>query len=333
MNIHITNLHNLGGTATLAQNDVVRVARELGYREMPIERRSFYEDYWNMISHHQDGAIASLYFDDVVIFQYPSWNGTDYDKTFVQKLKAYAGVKLIVFVHDFQQMMFNSEPHIMRVEVEILNQADVLIFPTEKMYQHLLQNGLNPSIPVFFQKIWEMPGYAEYTGHENLKRICFTGNFTRFPFLQEYYGKTVLEYYDGEQPKRKDDACFRYMGYRTPMELLEELAKGGFGLVWCDKTYFEQYYSMNQPHKLGFCLAAGIPVIARRGCAHEKFIEENHLGYIVDSLEEMDVLVQQTDEETYQWMIKQVHKIQRISLKGLYTKKLLIDAVIKAMEK
>ena len=60
MNIHITNIHNIGGTAPLAQEGAMQVAKQLGFREMGILRRNFYEDYWNTISHQQDGIIAPL---------------------------------------------------------------------------------------------------------------------------------------------------------------------------------------------------------------------------------------------------------------------------------
>lgn len=89
MNIHITNIHNIGGTAPLAQEGAMQVAKQLGFREMGILRRNFYEDYWNTISHQQDGIIAPLYFNDIVIFQYPSWNGPDFDRAFVNKIKMY----------------------------------------------------------------------------------------------------------------------------------------------------------------------------------------------------------------------------------------------------
>ena len=69
---------------------------------------------------------------------------------------------------------------------------------------------------------------------------------------------------------------------------MHELSKGGFGLVWSDDEYFDRYYSMNQPYKLGTNLAAGIPVIVKRGCVHEKFVERNGLGYAVDTLDEAD---------------------------------------------
>lgn len=332
MNIHITNLHNMGGTATLAQDGVAQVAKELGYKEMPIERRSFYDDYWNMISHHLDGTIASLYFDDIVIFQYPSWNGPDYDRKFVDKVRMYHGTKLIIFVQDLQKLLFNSDEHILMTEIATLNMADLLILPTKKMYQYMLQHGLRKDMPILFQKIWEAPGFPQYTEHMNLKRFCFTGNYERFPFLKDYYGVTPIEQFDGQKPEREDDAHFQWKGFLQHDKMLRELSRGGYGLVWSDREYFDNYYSLNQPHKLGFNLAAGIPVIIRAGCENADFVKQHDLGYAVESLEEADILVQQTSDETYMKMINNIKKIQVMLLKGMYTKKVLLDSVIQVME-
>lgn len=333
MNIHITNLHNLGGTATLAMDGVVQVAEELGFIEMGIQRRDFKKDYWNEISHHLDGVIASLYHGDVVFFQYPSWNGPDYDKSFVNKIKLYNNVKLVIFVHDLQKLMFNSDQSILDMEIDTLNKADVLILPSAKMHQYMLENGLREDIRVLYQKIWEVPGFPCFNEHHNLRKMLFTGNWHRFPFLENYYGKTVIEQFDYQKPPRNDDESFKWKNGLKPMQLMRELSKGGYGLVWCEKEYLDRYYSMNQPHKLGFTLASGIPVIIRNGCVHSDFIKGNGLGYVVDSLEEADELVQKTSDEEYARMIKNIAPYQYMLLNGIYTKKLLMDALICVLEK
>lgn len=332
MSIHITNLYNLGGTATLAQAGVLTVARSLGFKEIGLQMRMFCEDYWNSISHHIDGEIAKLYYGDIVIFQYPSWNGPDYDRVFVDKVKSYSGTRLIIFVHDMQKLMFNSEQHILECEIEILNKADLLILPSLKMHNYLLGNGLDGNLPVVYQKIWEMPGFPCFTQHENQRKFIFTGNYERFPFLSEYNGKTLLEQYDGHEPQRKNDSHFEWKGFYEPVKLMQQIAKGGFGLVWCDDEYLQRYYSLNQPHKLGFNLASGIPVIIKNGCVHSSFIRDNGLGFVADTIEEADDLVQKTSAEEYRNMVSNVAKYQYLLLKGFYTRKLLIDSVIKVME-
>ena len=90
---------------------------------------------------------------------------------------------------------------------------------------------------------------------------------------------------------------------------------------------------MNQPHKLGFNLSAGIPIIIRKDGVHSEWVKENGLGYVVESLEEADELIQNTSDETYAGMVANVARIQPLLLNGMYTKKLLTEAVIKVMER
>ena len=333
MNIHITNLHNIGGTATLAMDGVVQVAKKLDFTEMGVMKRQFYEDYWNTISHHLDGTIASLYHEDIVFFQYPTWNGPDYDKVFVDKIKLYNDVRLVIFVHDLQKLMFDSEQSILDMEISILNKADVLILPSVKMHEYMINNGLRDDIQVLYQKIWEVPGFPCFREHQNLKKMLFTGNWNRFPFLESYHGKTIVEHFDYQKPPRDDDSSFTWRNGFKPIQLMREMSKGGYGLVWCDKEYLERYYSMNQPHKLGFTLASGIPVIVRNGCVHSDFVREKGLGYVVDSLEEADNLVQNTSDEGYAKMISNIAPYQYMLLNGVYTKKLLMDTLICVLEK
>lgn len=74
-------------------------------------------------------------------------------------------------------------------------------------------------------------------------------------------------------------------------------------------------------------------MVLRKGSVHTDFINENGLGYVVESLEEADELVQNTSDEKYQQMIQNVAKFQPLLLNGVYTQRLLLDAVIQVMEK
>ena len=168
--------------------------------------------------------------------------------------------------------------------------------------------------------------------HRNLKRFLFSGNYNRFPFLKEYEGETIINQYDLQKPDRENDESFQWKGFYEPHKLMAEIAQGGFGLVWCDEEYFERYYSWNQPHKLGFNLSAGIPVVVRNGSVHTDFIKNNGLGYVVDTLEEADQFVKNTTEEKYQEMVRNVAVFQPLLLNGRYTQKLLLDAVIQVLE-
>lgn len=251
MKTHITTLNNMAGTASLAHRRVLKVAQSIGCHEMGLSFYPLKPDYAKEIDKRLDGIIAPLNYGDIVIFQYPSWIGVNYDESFVNKIKSYRDTKLIIFVQDIQKLMFDSEQVILDMEIRTLNKADLLILPSKKMHRYLKENGLS---------------------------------------------------------------------------------KGGFGLVWSDDEYFDRYYSMNQPYKLGTNLAAGIPVIVKRGCVHEKFVERNGLGYAVDTLDEADKLVQSITDAEYIKLYHNVKNIQKLILDGAYTRKTLQDAIIEVLE-
>lgn len=331
MNIHITKLNNLGGTATIAQDRVARIAHDLGYKEMGISYYHLQPDFIKEIGSRLDGIIASLYYGDVVIFQYPSWIGPNYDSCFAGKIKSYANTKLIIFVQDLQYLMFGSEKLILDWEVDTLNKADVLILPSPAIYDFLRENGLKQK-EVVYQTIWDMPSETCFLEHSCKKQFLFTGNFQRFPFLKDYHGKTPIVHFDYSRPGRQEDASYEWKGYLESEKLMHELSKGGFGLVWSDEEYFQRYYSINQPYKLGVNLAAGIPVIIRKGSVHEEFIVKNGIGFAAASLEEADEMIQSISEEAYRKLYDNVRNIQTLLLNGAYTRKALQDAVIKAQE-
>ena len=260
-----------------------------------------------------------------------SWIGVNYDESFVNKIKSYRDTKLIIFVQDIQKLMFDSEQAILDMEIRTLNKADLLILPSKKMHRYLKENGLDEK-PVIYQTIWDMPSDICFVDHAVTRCFHFAGNYNRFPFLAEYHGKTPIYQYDANKPDRENDDSFCWRGYFEQEKLMHELSKGGFGLVWSDDEYFDRYYSMNQPYKLGTNLAAGIPVIVKRGCVHDKFVERNGLGYAVDTLDEADKLVQSITDAEYIKLYHNVKNIQKLILDGAYTRKTLQDAIIEVLE-
>lgn len=319
------------GTPYAVAAGQTKVAQSIGCHEMGLSFYPLKPDYAKEIDKRLDGIIAPLNYGDIVIFQYPSWIGVNYDESFVNKIKSYRDTKLIIFVQDIQKLMFDSEQAILDMEIKTLNKADLLILPSKKMHRYLKENGLDEK-PVIYQTIWDMPSDICFVDHAVTRCFHFAGNYNRFPFLAEYHGKTPIYQYDANKPDRENDDSFCWRGYLEQEKLMHELSKGGFGLVWSDDEYFDRYYSMNQPYKLGTNLAAGIPVIVKRGCVHDKFVERNGLGYAVDTLDEADKLVQSITDAEYIKLYHNVKNIQKLILDGAYTRKTLQDAIIEVLE-
>ena len=109
----------------------------------------------------------------------------------------------------------------------------------------------------------------------------------------------------------------------------------GGGAVWgtsenpADEA---DYYRLNISHKVSTYLAAGIPVVVPSYLSNANFIREKGLGYVVDSLEDANRLVEETTAETYQQMVENVYKVSYALKQGYFTKKLLIDAVLQVLD-
>ena len=107
MKTHITTLNNMAGTASLAHRRVLKVAQSIGCHEMGLSFYPLKPDYAKEIDKRLDGIIAPLNYGDIVIFQYPSWIGVNYDESFVNKIKSYRDKMCI---RDRPQGQFNGQP-------------------------------------------------------------------------------------------------------------------------------------------------------------------------------------------------------------------------------
>ena len=115
MKLHITNLYGMAreSTATIAQNAVQKIASQLGFRELGIYFYHASAETVEERSRRLDGILASVSMGDVVIFQTPTWNGLEFEREFLSKLKL-LNVKIIVFVHDVIPLMFKANEFLMQ---------------------------------------------------------------------------------------------------------------------------------------------------------------------------------------------------------------------------
>lgn len=244
MKTHITTLNNMAGTASLAHRRVLKVAQSIGCHEMGLSFYPLKPDYAKEIDKRLDGIIAPLNYGDIVIFQYPSWIGVNYDESFVNKIKSYRDTKLIIFVQDIQKLMFDSEQAILDMEIKTLNKADLLILPSKKMHRYLKENGLDEK-PVIYQTIWDMPSDICFVDHAVTRCFHFAGNYNRFPFLAEYHGKTPIYQYDANKPDRENDDSFCWKGYFEQMVQIVDVENG---------NRFETYTIAGEPGSGMICL-------------------------------------------------------------------------------
>ena len=165
--------------------------------------------------------------------------------------------------------------------------------------------------------------------------ICFAGNLDKSTFVDELANRSdtfFSLFLFGINYKKSDSDKIFYRGSYDPEELVSQLGFS-YGLVWDGPEIntcggeFGQYTMINNPHKLSLYLAAGLPVIVWRKAAIADFVTEHNIGLAVDTLSEIDVMLESIDEKKYGKLVDNVREIQADVLKGHYLKNAIIKII------
>ena len=325
MKVHMTNIHGMAknSVAQIAQNMTSQFGKQLGFNEIGIYNYPFSVDSPTELGKRFDGMVASISNGDIVIYQAPSWNTIEFDHALADHFKLYSQLKLIIFIHDVIPLMFESNRYLLPTFIDFYQKADLLIVPSEQMYHFLRENGLAEKKYVV-QQMWDHPLDADmlYDTTE-IKRLNFAGDPQKFTFVQEWHHDIPLHLFASEKPEATDLNLI-YEGWLNDAELCIKLSKnGGFGLVWNDGGYTQEYTSKYISYKLGTYLAAGLPVIVPRGISNEELIVKNNLGFAVDS---------SLSQEEYLQYKNAVKEFAPLLQQGYFTKQALVQAVFEVLQ-
>lgn len=326
MKKYITNLYGQSpqSTAMAAQNMITDIAKTMGYKEISIEAYPVREDTQEEKLKRIEGILAPVSQDSMAIAQMPSWNGIAFDQYFLESLRKRVG-KLVVFVHDFVPLMFANNAYLFDQYLEAYNLADLVILPSQKMKDILMEHGLTQ--PVLIQNVWDHVTALNLTTQPRLERkLNFLGNMTRFPFVKDWESELRLEVYSNGQAEGKGN--MRVMGWQPEDQVLRALNQGGFGLVWSENIenqYEREYSEMNASFKFSTYLAAGLPLIVNKGIAKEDFVTKYNLGNAVDNLQQAVDYVNSVTEQEYNVLVNNVKNIGSLIKEGFFTRQLLLE--------
>lgn len=303
MNIHITKTYNVGGKTGIRQNSLVNAGRSMGCVEMSLLKFPDETDTDEQLHVRMDGIISSLCRDDIVIFQYPSGISARYDRFLIEHIRRYAGVRLVIYV---------QEPVIEGEELALLNQADLLIMPSEEMHSFYLKNGLQDK-PVILQKWYDYMTDVMQRGHKE-RRI--------------YILSEDIE--PGHTMSSSNVEMLPFDEYHVP-EMLLKLGEGGVGLIW---NFDGEEGKVRTPWglMLGLFLTAGIPVIVQRGAPCGEYVEKHGVGFVAESMEEVCRICAALSDEDFEKYYANVKKLQYLFTSGAYTKHLLQEILINVLE-
>lgn len=332
MKVYITKLNGMSymSTEQYVQQMTANIAHSLGIREMGIYRYNADNESVENRGGRFDGIIAGIQAGDIVICQFPTWNGLEFEQALVRHIKAYHG-RIIIFIHDLEAMMFENRRSMLQDTVRLYNEAEVLIVSSYKMKQFLTNHGIRNKMKFIVQEIWDYTTQLKSLNPAKMKKeIHFLGNPDRFQFLHTWNHEMLIKLYSNQECQGN---YIQKMGWMSSERLLLELSKGGFGLVWYGDENWHQYLSISNRLELSIYLAAGIPTIVPRGISNQCMIEENHLGIVVDRLDEATEIAEGMIEQKYQEYVSAVAEFAPLIREGFFTRKCLVDALQMSMRK
>lgn len=325
MNVYITKLNGLEpkNQSQYIQWMTSKIAHQLGYREMGIYRYNGSTESVDSLNGRLDGIIAGIQWgEDVVICQFPTGNGFRFEWELVNRIKCYQ-CRVVIFVHDSKSIVLTSNRAALPETIKLYNQAEALIVPSLIMRQFLLDHGIRKDMKFIIQEMWDYPMNMNFLHVPRFRReIHYTQN--RFDGIEEWDFEVPLKVYALSLEQRQN---MHYMDNVSPGELVSTLSMGGFGLVWYQDADSRRGMEYENSFELARYLAAGIPIIVPRGISNQTLIEKNHLGLVVDSIEEAVSAIEAVTEEEYQEYVRDVRQFACSLRGGYYTKKCLIDAV------
>ena len=293
MKIHITNLYGTVDVNRFAPiQDTAAVGLSLGFHEMAIYCYPAAEEEDGRLTARLDGIISALEPNDTVFLQLPTGNGLRFERALLSRIKAYPGVKVVLWLHSFADPTYSDRTAL----ISLLNRSDFLILSSSKLYRSLKLEGLT-EIPYSLQEAYDDPSLVSVSD-----------------FLLQEVGEQEAE--GGFTTLFQNTGITR--GY-----LLD-----GFGLLYpgiCGLG--AEAADLFLPYPLPFYVSLGIPVVAIRGSEWEPFVRKWEIGFTVRQPEETRRRIEELDEYDKKRMEDNARCLHFLLKSSYFTRKVIWEAV------
>lgn len=340
---------DFGFAGSKAPADVCAIANTLGFAQIPIVMRStqksklakvqrqigFARDWRRAIKTIQNPSLLFLQFP----FHYPQLTREKALQTIREKKQP----SVIGLVHDVEELRGYRYNNYYRHEFAfMLDYADVLIVHNDRMKSFFLERGVSEDRLVVLQIFDYLLDLTSLT-EQGKKKVTFekslnvAGNLDpkKSSYLRELVNLpdiTLHLYGSGFDTSLQDKKNIVYHGLFAP-EKLPDAITSGFGLVWDGETIHGcsgaagNYLRYNSSHKLSLYLASGIPVVIWKEAAEAVFVEQNHLGIAVNTVDEAKEQIQAMTPDIYQSYVDQVQVVGAKLRQGGFTSAALEEAI------
>ncbi len=311
MSLHITKTYNAGGEIFLRHSLVRQAGEAFDCKEISFFKFPDSYDTDADLDVRMDGIISAFSPEDFVIFQYPSTISARYDRVFLNRCKAYR-MHLAILVEEVPSLI-GREGYSLEDELDLLKEADLLIFPSEEIYSYYKKHGLQAK-KILAPSMMDCPCSIAMRPEHSRKLAFFdTGN-------------AAIE--NACQQENIDFTKAAFDGYYLHEQLLK-LSHGGFGLVadFGDRPWD----AFRRQQICGIYLSLGLPVVVDESFPLSEEIVKNGLGFVAKSLKDAIDQVANMDEEKLSAYYNAASKYRPLYAGGFYGKELIARVCIELL--
>lgn len=329
----------LNHAGTKATEDVATIAEELDYKKLFIKMNDTNLSYISKISRQitfyndWNNCYKSITPNSIVLLQHPFHYPQITRNKILYKLKNKKHVKFISFVHDVEELRKYRYDDYYKNEFNVMiDIADFIVVHNDVMKKWFQEKGI-PENKLITLEIFDYLQNSENIGKTFSKKVIIAGNLdveksSYITRLNELTNINFQLYGPNFSEKLENAKNITYGGVCTPEEIITKL-DGGFGLVWDGNSIDActgdsgKYLKYNDPHKLSMYLSAGLPAIIWKEAAEAKLVEQNKVGIVVESLNDLLNKLNDLNEMSYMEMCLCANKFSKKLTHGFYTKKAL----------
>lgn len=260
-----------------------------------------------------------------IVVPHPMYIGKRYMKM-LQYIKRKKNVKLIFIIHDLESLrgLFQDFTEFFQnLDDAMFEVGNVLIVHNQKMKEYLMKERSVKEEKIVVLQLFDYLVKEEWESkHERRKTdgIAIAGNLLPgksgyiYKLREAKFNEKVKLYGVNYEEGTTEVSNWEYQG-AFPPDVLPFKMEAAYGLVWDGGEISEcsgntgNYLRYNNPHKVSLYIAAGLPIIIWKQAALAGFIEENKIGFAINSLEEMEKVISNVTDAEYEAMINNMKNI------------------------
>lgn len=274
---------------------------------------------------------------DIVAIQYPLANKCSNFSRIIKRFNK--KINFVLLIHDVDSIRYKDKKEELKIskirrekeEIGVISNSNYVIVHNSFMKKELEKMGVKNK-NLFELEIFDYLADSIKPNKIKSDAVIIAGNLMKekAKYLGELYKIKNVNFnlYGKGYESKEEDKNIDYKGSFLPEELPSKL-EGKFGLIWDGDSidtcngFYGQYMRYNNPHKVSLYLVSEIPVIVWSKSAMSKFVEENKLGFSIDSLNDINKKIKKISDKEYDIMKTNCKKISSKLLKGYYLSRII----------